>query len=123
MQNQLSDIASVKNIEEISSHKTDKTLLIEDAMKDLPKNITSSKNSTTGSNSPECFEIIDKNSISVKKRDSIITLEDNISNNSFNTNEWTSIGVNTNENFDKVSTGISPKERSPAIPNSLEFTE
>lgn len=123
LQNQLSDINSGTQNDDISSHKIDKTALIEDAMKELPKNVTSSKNSTTGSNSPECFEIIDRNSISAKKRDSIITLEDNISNNSFNTNEWTSIGVNANEHFDKGSIEISPKERSPALPNNLEFNE
>lgn len=117
LQNELSDNLQKRN-ESISSHRIDKTTLIEDAMKELPK---SSKNSTTGSNSPECFEIIDRHSINVKKRDSIITLEDNISNNSFNTNEWTSIGVNSNENFDKGSVEISPKEHSPALPNT--FTE
>lgn len=113
----------LKQNENSSSHKVDKTSLIEDAMKDAVKNTASSKNSTTGSNSPECFEIIDRSSVSAKKRDSIITLEDNISNNSFNTNEWTSIGVNTNENFVKISPQISPKERSPQLPNNLEFTE
>lgn len=120
MQIQLNDFNSVKQNEEASSQKNDNSSLIEDAMKELPKNVTSSKNSTTGSNSPECFEIIDKSSLSVKKRDSIITLEDNISNNSFNTNEWTSIGVNANESFDK---DILPKERSPTLPSSLELNE
>lgn len=119
----MSDTNSETQNDDISSHRIDKTALIEDAMKELPKNVTSSKNSTTGSNSPECFEIIDKNSISAKKRDSIITLEDNISNNSFNTNEWTSIGVNANEHFDKGSIETSPKELSPALPNNLEFNE
>lgn len=78
----------------------------------LPKNVTSSKNSTTGSNSPECFEIIDQNSVMVKKRDSIITyLEDNISNNSFNTSEWTNISVNVCDTYDKPSDNI-PRENS-----------
>lgn len=120
LQIQLKDKKAEYDSVNISSQKIDKTSLLEDAMKELPKNVTSSKNSTTGSNSPECFEIIDRNIVSVKKRDSIITLEDNISNNSFNTNEWTSIGVNTNEN---VSSEISPKAKSPQIPSSLEFTE
>lgn len=124
LQKQLGDIkANSDKQNDVSSQKIDKASLIEDAMKELGKNATSSKNSTTGSNSPECFEIIDRSSVGAKKRDSIITLEDNISNNSFNTNEWTSIGVNTNENFDKVSSEMSPKERSPPLPNSLGFTE
>lgn len=113
-----------KQSEIIASQKEEKAFLIEDAIKDLPKNIASSKNSTTGSNSPECFEIIDRNSVGVKKRDSVITLEDNISNNSFNTNEWTSISVNTHhDNFDKASSEVSPKDTSPVLPNTQEFTE
>lgn len=44
-----------------------------------------------GSESPERFEMIDK------KSDSIIMLEDNISNNSFNTNEWTNLCINENK--------------------------
>lgn len=125
LQKQLSDIKadSDQQNDNVSSQKIDKASLIADAMKELSKNATSSKNSTTGSNSPECFEIIDRSSVGAKKRDSIITLEDNISNNSFNTNEWTSIGVNTNENYDKVSAEMSPKERSPPLPNNLGFTE
>lgn len=125
LQNQLADVKTdfnnlSKQQEVVSSQKDDKASLIEDAIKDLPKTLTSSKNSTTGSNSPECFEIIDRTSVGAKKRDSIITLEDNISNNSFNTNEWTSIGVNTQENFDKE---LSPKGRSPVLPNTAELTE
>lgn len=109
--------------ENASSHKNDKTLITDEAMRDLPKNVASSKNSTTGSNSPECFEIIDRNSIVTKKRDSIVTLEDNSSNNSFNPNDWTNINVNTQDVYDKVSQS-SPKERSPALPICCkEFNE
>lgn len=89
-----------------SSQKTYKTT-IEEAT-NLSKNIASSKNSTTGSNSPECFEIIDQNSVIIKKRDSIITYsEDNISNNSFNASEWTNISVNIRDTYEKVSDNMS----------------
>lgn len=91
-----------------SSQKTYKTTIEEGTI--LTKNITSSKNSTTGSNSPECFEIIDQNSMSIKKRDSIITYsEDNISNNSFNAGEWTNISVNIRDAYEKISDNP-PKE-------------
>ncbi|KAG5900415.1 hypothetical protein JTB14_029302 [Gonioctena quinquepunctata] len=45
------------------------------------------------SDSPERFEFVDKNIYLVKKRDSIITLEDNVSNNSFNTSDWTNLSL------------------------------
>lgn len=46
---------------------------------------------TPDSNSPECFEIIDRTSVT-KARDSII-MEDNVSNNSLNVNDWTNVTV------------------------------
>lgn len=89
-----------------SSQKTYKSAI--DETTSLSKNVTSSKNSTTGSNSPECFEIIDQNSVIVKKRGSIITYsEDNISNNSFNAGEWTNISVNIRDTYDKISDNVS----------------
>lgn len=46
-----------------------------------------------GSDSPERFEIVDKNMPLFKQRGSTLTLDDNVSNNSFNTNEWMNLNI------------------------------
>lgn len=61
---------------------------------------TSSKNSSSDSNSPEHFEIIDRNTLPVKKQDSII--DDNVSNNSLNESDWTNLTLNTSEMIEDV---------------------
>lgn len=48
---------------------------------------------SVGSDSPERFEIVDKNLPIFKQRGSIMTLEDNLSNNSFNANDWMNITI------------------------------
>lgn len=55
-----------------------------------------------GSNSPERFEMVDKNMSLFKQRDSIVTLDDNISNNSFNTNEWINLNIPQNTQIDHI---------------------
>ncbi|KAJ8942002.1 hypothetical protein NQ314_010231 [Rhamnusium bicolor] len=46
-----------------------------------------------GSDSPERFEIIDKSMSIFKKTDTVSTLEDNISNSSFNTGDWLNLNI------------------------------
>lgn len=75
-----SELKSIKENEILPSHT------------DLPLKNTPNSKDSLGSESPsERFEIIDKNMTVFKKRDSIITLEDNISNSSLNVNDWTNL--------------------------------
>ncbi|CAH0546958.1 unnamed protein product [Brassicogethes aeneus] len=70
-------------------------------LSELAKKLPSNKGSL-GSDSPERFEIIDK------KSESIIIMEDNVSNNSFNINEWTNLCITENKegDFQKESKGV-----------------
>lgn len=62
-----------------------------------------------GSDSPETFEIIDKN-MSVFKQ-SITTSDDNMSNSSFNANEWIDLNIPQYIPKDNVSSKISFENR------------
>ncbi|KAI4469951.1 rab11-binding protein relch [Holotrichia oblita] len=75
--------------------------LLNDNISDIPKQTisVSSKNSTIGSNSPEHFEIIDKSNILSKTEEGIVSLDDNISSNSFNETDWNDVTINTNESY------------------------
>ncbi|XP_074035175.1 RAB11-binding protein RELCH homolog isoform X2 [Leptinotarsa decemlineata] len=72
-----------------------KTPAIDSASTEIPyTNRTEiDKESTDSSDPPERFEFIDKNVYLEKKRDSIVTLEDNVSNNSFDTSDWTNLSL------------------------------
>lgn len=68
-----------------------------------PKYNIKTEKDSLGSDSPERFEIVDKNMPIFKQRDSIVTLDDNISNNSFNTNEWMNLNIPQDSQMDHVS--------------------
>lgn len=64
-----------------------------------------------GNESPERFEIIDKNMSVFKERDSVISLDDNISNNSFNTSEWINLNIPQDIQMDHVTKKIDFENR------------
>lgn len=68
-----------------------------------PKYNIKIEKSSTGSDSPERFEMVDKNMPLFKQRDSIVTLDDNISNNSFNTSEWMNLNISQDTQMEQVS--------------------
>lgn len=78
-----------------------KNYLLNDNISDIPKQTISisSKNSTIGSNSPEHFEIIDKSTLLNKTEEGIVSLDDNISSNSFNETDWNDVTINLNESY------------------------
>lgn len=102
-----SQVCSLQN--EISDYKKQNDILIynqknyilTDNISDLPKQTVSlsSKNSTIGSNSPDHFEIIDKSTLLSKTEEGIVSLDDNISSNSFNETDWNDVTINTNESY------------------------
>lgn len=59
-----------------------------------------------GSESPERFEMVDKNMPLFKHRGSIVTLDDNISNNSFNPSDWMNINIQTDTQMENTSKKI-----------------
>lgn len=117
---QISDLKS-ENVN-LKKQNEAATCQVNEIVTDPQKNISSSKNSVSGSDSPECFEIIDRSTI-LKKRDSIITLEDNISNNSFNPSEWTNVTVGANENYEKLSDGVTKEISTGSSHCMLDFSE
>lgn len=68
-----------------------------------PKYNTKIEKDSIGSDSPERFEIVDKNMPLFKQRGSIVTLDDNISNNSFNTNDWMNLNIPQDHQGDHIS--------------------
>lgn len=58
-----------------------------------PKYNIKIEKSLSDNESPERFEMVDKNMPLFKQRYSIVTLDDNISNNSFNTSEWMTLNI------------------------------
>jgi hypothetical protein len=80
----------MKNIN--MNHYKENEILPSEVQTDIHHKSTPNSKDSLGSESPsERFEIIDKNITFFKKRDSVVTLEDNISNNSFNVNDWTNL--------------------------------
>lgn len=57
---------------------------------------------STGSNTPDRFEFIDKNVF--KTRDGITLVEDNISNNSFNTSDWMNLSIPVENSDNNIQT-------------------
>ncbi|EFA00181.1 RAB11-binding protein RELCH homolog [Tribolium castaneum] len=110
--------AKYKNLE--SEYNELKSIKETELLPSQNKSTPNSKDSL-GSESPsERFEIIDKNMTSFKKRDSIITLEDNISNSSLNVNDWTNLTITTHDsvNNESATKGIdSPKEKASKLIN------
>lgn len=66
---------------------------------------------SVGSDSPERFEIVDKNMSLFKQRDSIVTLDDNISNNSFNTSDWMNLNIPQDTQMDHISRKVDFENR------------
>lgn len=55
--------------------------------------------------------MVDKNMPLFKQRDSIVTLDDNISNNSFNTNDWMNLNIPHDTQMDHIARKIDFENR------------